>query len=715
MLFYENSVPRLLRNSGGTSPTFAEVAVNWTAFSPYGSPLFWADMDGDGAPDIVGATSQILWFRNEGAGAFTEVRTGVPAFNQSGIGIVAIGDVDNDGDPDILARIGTSNPALRLYLNDGTGHLVDSQVSLPQGYTRAGGWIDVDGNGLLDLWMVQSATESTSTNSILIFRQDGGRFVETFRLIDPIARAAPLIPAWADFDNDGHVDFVGSYWPPPSLSGPPTNFPALYLNAGNGQFTMRGVPVAANIGLLAPAVADFDDDGSPDLLVRSGTILQPLRNQTRAINALPDAPTSLHATIANSMVVLVWSDSADANQTAALSYNVRIGTAPGKNDVVASMSGTNGTRMIPALVDAGDVDNDGDVDVLARISVTESNVSRPKLVVYRNLGNFGFEQLPGALFDPGAARFADFDQDGRLDVWVAPSATNLFVYRNNGTGFDSVRRVELIAPPSSQSESAAALEVVDLDGDGIAELILGIYNNNSGSLREIIYRRNGDTFQAISSPWGWAADWIQDIADFDQDQFPDLVLNDKGYGSIEVWRGTGALNFSPIASLVSQLGRGASSADFDGDGISDVLTLANDFNRLFLGSTGMVFAPIDVPFTGATAPADFDGDGFMDVAVNMQWQAAVYRGQSRHANHPPTSPSALRGTALATNSSCVVWLWLFYVLSIAQAFWFVVVAVFGAHMRTTWSNKCAIRHPAAQPAGCWKVQTVTPRCSRREP
>ena len=52
-------------------------------------------------------------------------------------------------------------------------------------------------------------------------------------------------------------------------------------------------------------------------------------------------------------------------------------------------------------VDAGDVDNDGDVDVLARISVTESNVSRPKLVVYRNLGNFGFEQLPGALFDPG--------------------------------------------------------------------------------------------------------------------------------------------------------------------------------------------------------------------------------------------------------------------------------------------------------------------------
>ena len=212
-----------------------------------------------------------------------------------------------------------------------------------------------------------------------------------------------------------------------------------------------------------------------------------------------------------------------------------------------------------------------------------------------------------------------------------------------------------MAPSSSQSESVAAMDVIDLDGDGIAELILGIYNNNSGNQRETIYRRNGDTFEAVSSPWGWAADWILDIADFDQDQLPDLVLNDRGYGSIQVWRNTGALNFNPSASLVSQLARGASSADYDGDGISDVLTQAGDFNRLFVGTTGIDFAPIEVPFTGATVSADFDGDGVMDVAVNMQWQIEVYRGQSRHANHPPSSPSNLRGTALATNAILLAW------------------------------------------------------------
>src|SRR5207253_1599703 len=146
------------------------------------------------------------------------------------------------------------------------------------------------------------------------------------------------------FDNDGYLDFIGPYWPPQGAFTGGTNFPSLYRNEGAGHFSARGLPVAAIYGQLAMPAADFDDDGSPDLLSRIGSALVPLRNQARAINALPDAPTSLHAVVRDNLVMLLWNEAADANQAAALTYNVRVGTAPGKNDVEPSMSTATGAR-----------------------------------------------------------------------------------------------------------------------------------------------------------------------------------------------------------------------------------------------------------------------------------------------------------------------------------------------------------------------------------
>src|SRR5207247_6103195 len=150
LLFYGVGNPRLLRNSGGPVPTFSEVPLNVRPGTIYRGRVLWADMDGDGDLDIVGAVNQIRWLRNDGMGGFADVGTGISS--QVNLDLLAVGDFDNDGDPDILANgVLSVSPFLRLYLNDGTGRLVDSQLALPQGFTKGGAWADVDGDGSLDL------------------------------------------------------------------------------------------------------------------------------------------------------------------------------------------------------------------------------------------------------------------------------------------------------------------------------------------------------------------------------------------------------------------------------------------------------------------------------------------------------------------------------------------------------------------------------------
>src|SRR5213075_2279261 len=92
----------------------------------------------------------------------------------------------------------------------------EAPITLPQAITSAAGWVDVDGDGILDLWLVQRSS-SSATNALVVLRQTPGRFTETFRLNwtpPPSFAGANTNLAWADFDNDGYVDFAGPFFIP---------------------------------------------------------------------------------------------------------------------------------------------------------------------------------------------------------------------------------------------------------------------------------------------------------------------------------------------------------------------------------------------------------------------------------------------------------------------------------------------------------------------
>jgi hypothetical protein len=107
--------------------------------------------------------------------------------------------------------------------------------------------------------------------------------------------------------------------------------------------------------------ADVDNDGDLDLLVTGQRDQAPLqgystllyRNDQPLPDAPPAAPAGLKAFFTTNAVILTWQTATDANQTGGLTYNVRVGSAPGRSDVLSPMSAPNGYRLVPKPGNAG--------------------------------------------------------------------------------------------------------------------------------------------------------------------------------------------------------------------------------------------------------------------------------------------------------------------------------------------------------------------------
>ncbi|MCA8948568.1 MAG: VCBS repeat-containing protein, partial [Planctomycetes bacterium] len=117
--------------------------------------LAWGDVDGDGDLDLVlgnyGQQSRL--YRNDGSGVFVDVTaTHLPAI-ADGTSAVALGDVDGDGDLDLVVGESGTNVSPgqeRLLANTGNGVFVDvtaAQMPVLDDVTYCLALVDVDGDG----------------------------------------------------------------------------------------------------------------------------------------------------------------------------------------------------------------------------------------------------------------------------------------------------------------------------------------------------------------------------------------------------------------------------------------------------------------------------------------------------------------------------------------------------------------------------------------
>ncbi|MEM7201480.1 MAG: VCBS repeat-containing protein [Planctomycetota bacterium] len=228
------------------------------------------DVDGDGDADaVIGNSGRNTLYLNDGSGTFRDASEQLPADRDSTWG-VALGDVDGDGDLDLVVGNGGGGGAQnRLYLNDGAGRFADVTAGrLPAvlASTNALALGDVDGDGDLDLVTVNGTVATYFEQSRLYLNDGSGRFDDATaaRLPAPPGRNESVI--LADLDGDGDLDAV---------LGNTQADDALYLNDGSGSFAdvsathwplLLRQEATSGFGVL-----DADRDGDLDLIVAQST------------------------------------------------------------------------------------------------------------------------------------------------------------------------------------------------------------------------------------------------------------------------------------------------------------------------------------------------------------------------------------------------------------------------------------------------------------
>ena len=231
----------------------------------------FADFNGDGHKDLYLAAwnlntlmnTENLLLAGDGDGGFTEVDAGPPSIEQHSTAGCSWADINGDGWVDIfLANLSTSfgSAPNALYTNQGNGtfqanpgNILVTDISL---FTFSGNWADVDGDRDPDLY----AANAFATDQ-LYYNDGAGNFTpNTDEVLFNQNMDITYRAAWADYDNDGDLDFFA----------PSDHQNHLYENDGQGHFSQKaGSWEEEDDDTAAAAWADFDNDGDLDLLLTS--------------------------------------------------------------------------------------------------------------------------------------------------------------------------------------------------------------------------------------------------------------------------------------------------------------------------------------------------------------------------------------------------------------------------------------------------------------
>jgi len=548
-----------------------------------------ADVNGDGISDVVvgetvdiGPAATLAVMINTGNGNFAApvIYDAAPG-GRFGSTAVALADLDNDGDVDLIggglySSGSIDNGAVTIRRNNGNGTFGSAEIILftnpnyvsnPKEITTG----FINGDGFPDI--VAAVPSGRAIEGFVVVNSNGSGGFNT--LVYYEASQQTFDVAIVDLDNDGDGDVI-------TLANSSAAV-TVHENLGDGSFP---VLTRYEVASLSDAVesADIDNDGDIDIVVNgefdvasNDPLLKILKNNGNgtfapAIDYTPArnfADMKLRDINGDGFVDLIFAP--DGNFPP-----YHFGTALNNgNGTFAPTVVTNVFSCGEGTIDAADLDHDGDLDIV----LTEEETCQggeAHIFIFRNDGNQNFVRmpdiaLPGRL--PHGLALAEVTGDSNIDIITAlPDGMGVFPGNGNLT----------FGAPIISTTAPFKFKMADFNGDGSLDLGMIMQQPSFGTdlIGTALGNGNG-TFQAVRTQTGSSV-------------FENLrISNDLEPG------------------------------DVNGDGTPDLIVFnyaSNDVSAFIVNTDGSLrphqrYGIGNTPILGTLA--DFNGDGRIDVAASI--------------------------------------------------------------------------------------------------
>lgn len=551
-------------------------------------------------------------------------------------------DYDNDGfldlymahfgafDPDGL-YLGSPNQLLKNLGDTEFEDVTTLELEANSGLSHHPAWADIDNDGLLDLFVSQSSNNGTE-HSILL-RQDSIGVFSDITDGEPL-QLGGLLPrgiGWQDINNDGLIDLLVA------VSNGDAMQNRMLINLGGGSFIRQSslfsdeYKEGRSIGWC-----DYNNDNLPDVYIANGA--EDHCDVSERTNQLfKNLGDGVWEEVASEAGVAetgharghVWGDiNNDGHMDLFVGNQKGSDTGGGFNrlfenngdgtftdiTVSAGMYASFRTRC----VSMADYDNDGFLDIY----IVNFGGALPPNHLFRNNGDNTFTEVAigspavGGSFNGAAASWADYDNDGWVDLYLvggsidAPGIGQNRLLRNTNQNGNHWLEVELCGTESNRSAIGARVTIKHIkSGQGLVTQMRDIQSGTGYNSQNMLRAHFGigSSTTIINMTIRWPSGVVQSIGGISPDQIIRVVEDEDTFAF--------DCNRNCVSDLVD-IAEGLSQ-DTNGNGIPDECECITDTDADINGDGSVNVIDLLIIISNwdaeGSSEGDIDGDGIVGI------------------------------------------------------------------------------------------------------